>query len=181
MEEKVSVWKANLTNGLIMGLTGIVYSLIVYFLDLTFNKAQGFVFIVIQLGLIFFLLKSYRDNYLHGQITYGQSFGAGVVIFLYYAIIMAVYTYLLYTVIDSGLVDKQLAFAEEAMVEKGLPQASIDAAMSIQAKMMKPAIMAPFSILGSMIGGVIVSLIISIFVRKEGNPLVDVPENEDQE
>ena len=27
MEEKVNLWKANLTNGLILGLVGIVYSL----------------------------------------------------------------------------------------------------------------------------------------------------------
>jgi hypothetical protein len=177
MEEKINVWKANLTNGLILGLTGIVYSLIVYFFDLSFNKAQGLVFLLIQLGLLFFLLKSYRDNYLHGQITYGQSFGAGVIICLYYAIIMAVFTYILYTVIDTGLMNKQLAFAEETMLKKGLPQASIDSAMSIQAKIMKPAIMAPIGIFTNLLWGVIISLIVSIFVRNEGNPLIDSPSN----
>ncbi|MFA6947093.1 MAG: DUF4199 domain-containing protein, partial [Pedobacter sp.] len=110
MEEKVNPWKANLTNGLIMGLVAIMYSLVMYFMDLTFNKVQGYVFIVVQIGLIYFLLKSYRDNFMHGQITYGQSLGAGMIIFLYSALIGAVYTYLLYTVIDSGLVAKQLAF-----------------------------------------------------------------------
>jgi hypothetical protein len=177
MEEKVNVWKANLNNGLILGLVGIVYSLIIYFLDLSFNKAQGLVFIVIQLALIFYLLKSYRDNFLHGQITYGQSVGAGTVIFLYYAIIMAVFTYILYAVIDTGLVAKQLAFVEEQMVDRGLPQAAIDAGMDLQAKLIKPGIIAIISIFGSMIGGVIMSLIISIFIRKEGNPLIDTPEN----
>ena len=42
MEEKVSVWKANLNSGLIMGLVGIVYTLVIYFLDLTLNKVQGY-------------------------------------------------------------------------------------------------------------------------------------------
>lgn len=177
MEEKVNAWKANFNNGLILGLVGIVYSLVIYFLDLTFNQAQGIVFIVIQLALLFYLLKSYRDNFLHGQITYGQSVGAGTIIFVYYAIIMAVFTYILYAVIDTGLVAKQLAFTEEKMVEKGLPQAAIDASMAIQEKVIKPGIMAPLSILGSIFGGVIMSLIISIFVKKEGNPLIDAPEN----
>lgn len=177
MEEKVNVWKSNLTNGLILGLTGIVYSLIIYFLNLTFNKAQGLVFIVIQIALLYFLLKSYRDNYMHGQITYGQSVGAGVIICLYYAIIMAIFTYILYTVIDPGLTAKQLAFAEEAMMKKGIPQSAIDTGMSIQKKIMKPAILAPLSIFGSMLWGVVISLLVSIFIKKEGNPLIDTPSN----
>jgi hypothetical protein len=177
MEEKVNAWKTNLTNGLILGLVGIVYSLIIYFLDLSFNKVQGFVFIAIQIALLYFLLKSYRDNFMHGQITFGQSVSAGVIICLYYALIMAVFTFILYTVIDTGLINKQMAFAEEAMIKKGLPQAAIDAGMAMQAKIMKPAIMAPFSILGNMLWGVILSLLISIFIKKEGNPLIDAPVN----
>jgi Protein of unknown function (DUF4199) len=177
MEEKVNPWKSNLTNGLIMGLVGIVYSLLIYFLGLSFNKVQGPVFIVVQIALLFFLLKSYRDNYMHGQITFGQAVGAGVIICLYYAIIMALFTYILYTVIDPGLTAKQLAFAEETMVKKGIPQSAIDAGMAIQAKIMKPAIYAPLTIFGSMLWGVIISLVVSIFVKKEGNPLVDSPAN----
>jgi hypothetical protein len=175
MEEKVSVWKANLTNGLILGLVGVVYSLVMYFLDLTFNQVQGFVFMVVQIALMYFLLKSYRDNYMHGQITYGQSVGAGVVINLYSAIIGAIFIYILYTVIDSGLTEKQLAFVEEKMLEKGVPQEAADAGMAIQRKIMKPEIMAPFSLFGSMFWGTILSLIISIFIKKEGNPLIDTP------
>jgi hypothetical protein len=177
MEQKVNVWKANLTNGLILGLVGVVYSLLIYFLDLSFNKVQGFVFIAIQAVLLFFLLKSYRDNLLHGQITYGESLGAGVIICLYYAILMALFSYVLYTVIDTSLIDKQLAFAEEAMQKKGMPQASIEVAMKMQHKIMKPAIMAPLSILGNMMWGLVLSLLVSIFIRKEGNPLMDTPEN----
>ena len=178
MEPQVNPWKSNLTNGLILGLVGVTYSLVMYFLDLSFNKTQGYIFMIILIVLLYFLIKSYRDNFMHGQITYGQSLGAGVIICLYYAIIMAIFTYLLYTVIDKGLVNKQLAFVEEAMVKKGgIPQATIDTAMKFQAKMMKPAIMAPLSIFGNMLWGVILSLIISIFVRKEGNPLIDTPSN----
>jgi len=177
MEEKVNVWKVNLTNGLILALVGIVYSLVMYFLDLTFNRVQGLVFVLIELALLIYLLKSYRDNFLHGQITYGQSVGAGVVILLYYSIIMALFTYILYTVIDSGLVDKQLAFTEDLMVKKGAPQAAIDAGMAIQKKIIRPGIIAPLSIFGNMIWGVIISLIVGIFIRKEGNPMEDTTEN----
>lgn len=178
MEEKVNVWQASLTNGLILGFTGVIYSLVMYFFDLTFNQVQGYVFIAIQIVLLYFLLRSYRENYMHGQITYGQSVGAGVVMFLYSAVIGAIFMYLLYTVIDTGLTEKQLVFMEEKMLEKGAPQEAIDAGMAIQRKIMKPEIMAPFSILGTMFWGTILSLVISIFIKREGNPLIDTPVNQ---
>jgi hypothetical protein len=176
MEENVSVWKANLNSGLILGLIGVAYSLVMYFLDLTLNRNQGYFLLVILIISLYILVKSYRDNYLHGYMTYGQAVGAGVVIFLYYAIISAIFVYILYTLIDPGLVAKQLANTEEMLEKRGMTQEALDAAMNIQRKIIKPGIMAPFSILGSMVTGVIMSLIVGIFVRKEGNPLIDAPE-----
>lgn len=178
MEEKISVWKANLTSGLILGLAGIVYSLVMYFLDLSLNQAQGYIFLVIQIALLFYLVKLYRDNYMHGMITYGQALGAGVVICLYYSIIAAVFAYIMFTVIDTGLLDKQLAMVEEQMLKRGIPQAQVDAGMAVQRKIMIPEVMAPVSILGNMFFGLLMSLIIAAFVRKEGNPLVDFPQNQ---
>jgi hypothetical protein len=177
MEERVSVWKANLTNGVILGLIGVVYSLVMYFLDLTFNKLQGYIFLVILIFVIFYMLKSYRDSFLHGNMSYGQSLGAGVIIFLYSSIIGAIFTYILYKFIDPGLLVKQLAMAEEVLVKRGTPAEAMDAALAMQKKIMIPEIMAPSSILGNMFFGTIISLLVSIFTRKEGNPLIDTPSN----
>jgi hypothetical protein len=178
METQVNPWKSNLTNGLILALIGIVYSLVMYFLDLSLNKTQAYVFMLIQVGMLYFLLKSYRDTVMHGQITYGQSVGAGVIICLYYGILMAIFTYLLYTVIDPGLIAKQLALAEEGMRAKAnLTEAQIEASMKITGKIMKPGIMAISGVFIGMIWGTILSLIVSVFVKKEGNPLIDTSSN----
>jgi predicted Co/Zn/Cd cation transporter (cation efflux family) len=178
MEQNVNVWKANLTNGLILALIGIVYTLVMYFLDLTLNKTQSYVFMVVMLVVLYFLLKSYRDNIRHGQITFGESVGAGVVIGLYYSVIMAVFTYILYTVIDPGLIAKQLVQAEEAMRAKGnLTESQIEGAMKFTQKIMKPGIMVFTGIFFGMLWATVISLLVSIFIRKEGNPLLDTPEN----
>jgi hypothetical protein len=176
MEQK-SVWSANLTNGLILGLAGIVYSLIIYFFNLTFNKSFGYLFLLITAVLLYYLVRSYRNNYLSGYISYGQAVGAGVVIFLYYSVISAIFMYILYTVIDTGLTDKMLAYVEETMVKKGIPEASLDKVMAVQKKILRPGIMAPLSIVNNMLAGTIISLIVAIFVRREGNPLVDQDNN----
>ena len=173
MEEKTNVWKNNLTNGVIMGAVAVIYSLSMYFFDLFLNQTQGYVFIVIQIALLAYLLKSYRDNYCFGNITYGQSVGAGVIICLYSAIIMAIFMYLLYSFIAPELIDKQLAFAEELMAKKGAPQSAIDTGMAIQKKLLKPGIIALMGIFNNMFMGTICSLIVSVFIKKEGNPLID--------
>lgn len=178
MEQQTSVWKANLTNGLILSLLGIVYSLIIWILDLTFNRVQGYIFMVILIVALFLLVKSYRDNHMYGRLTFGQAFGAGVIIFLYFSIITALFTWLMYTVIDPELSAKQLAFTEELMARRNMPQQTMDAAMEVQKKLMKPGIISLMGLFGNMFTGVIMSLLVAIFARKEGNPLIDTPVNQ---
>jgi hypothetical protein len=178
MEEKVNPWKANLTNGLILGLVGIVYSLLLYFLNQTVNKSLGYPLLIVLGVVLFYLVKSYRDNFKHGMLTYGEALGAGVITFFYYSLIMAVFTYILYAIIDPGLIDKSLALVEEMLQKKGMPQASIDTGLSMQKKFMTPAFMAPVSIIGNMFWGLLISLIVAAFVKKEGNPLLDTPVSE---
>ena len=178
MEQNVNVWKANLTSGLILGLVGIVFTLVVYFMDLSFNKNVGYIFIVLSIFIIYFFVKAYRDNYLHGIMTYGQALGAGIIIYLYYAVIGAIFMYILYKFIDTGLTGKLLAFVEDQMLKSGkVPADAMDTAMAFQKKIMIPEIMAPFSLLANMFYGTVIALIVGIFLRKEGNPLIDTPEN----
>jgi hypothetical protein len=178
MEQNVNVWKANLTNGLILGLAGIVYTLALYFLDQTFNKSLGYVFFLLSMVILYFLIRTYRNNFLFGNISYGQAVGAGVVIFLYYSVISGIFTYILFTVIDTGLTGKLLAYVEDQVVKGGkVPAASMDTVMEFQKKFLKPEIMVPIGIISNMFFGTIISLLVSIFVRKEGNPLIDTPQN----
>jgi len=176
MENNVSVWKANVTNGLILGLIGIVYTLVLYFLGLSTNKSLGYVFFFIQIFVLFFLVRSYRDNYLYGYITFGKAVGAGVVICLYCSVIASIFTYILYKFIDTGLIDKMIALSEEASLKRGFSQEQIDLGMKFTRKIMTPPVLAFFSLAGGVFFGTIMSLITAIFVRKEGNPLIDAPE-----
>lgn len=173
MENKVSVWKANLNNGIILGLAGVVFSLVLWFMDQSLNRSLGYIWLLVLIVALYFMIKSYRDNYLKGFITYGQSLGAGVVIMLYYAIISAIFAFILYKFIDPNLTEKMLAMAEEAMVERGVPEAAMEQGLKVQQKMMTPGVLAISSVVTTMFFGTIMSLLISIFTRREGNPLID--------
>jgi hypothetical protein len=177
MEQKVNIWKANLTNGVILALVCVVYTLFLYFFDLLFNTTLGYIYFLVQVILLFLLVKSYRDNFLRGYITYGQAVGTGVIISLYSALAMAVFSYILYTVLDPGLTAKKLAFVEEMLLKRGMPQETVDTSMKMQEKLQTPLISSILSIFSGVFIGTLLSLVIAIFVKKEGNPLLDEAEN----
>ncbi len=181
MEAKKSIWKETLNYGIILGLIGVGFSVLTYMFDLTFKSWTILPSLLLSLVVLFFLLRSYRDHYNNGYISYGRSVGAGVIMNLYAAIITAIYVYVLYAFIDPGLMDKSLAFAEEKLIAKGLPEEAIDQALAMQAKMMKPWFTALMGIINSVFYGLILSLIVSLFVMKKGNPLLEEAEEEPQQ
>ncbi|HNX85188.1 MAG TPA: DUF4199 domain-containing protein [Bacteroidales bacterium] len=178
MEKKRSIWKETLNYGIIYGLITVVFSVLTYMFDLTFKTWIIWPSMLLGIIVLFFLLRSYRDHYNGGYITYGKSVGAGVIISIYAAIITAIYIYVLYAFIDPGLMDKSIAMAEAKMAEKGLPEEAIEKAMEMQAKMMKPWFTSLMGIVNSVFYGLILSLIVSLFVMKKGNPLLDELEEE---
>lgn len=181
MEEKRSIWKETLNYGIILGLISVGLSVLTYMFDLTFKTWLMWPMMLISVLVLFFLLRSYRDHYNNGYISYGKSVGAGVIINLYAAIIGAIFVYVLYAFIDPGMIDKSLAVAEEKMLAKGLPESAIEQAMEMQAKMMKPWFTALMSVINGVFMGLILSLIVSLFVMKKGNPLLDEVEEEPQQ
>ncbi|HNT93427.1 MAG TPA: DUF4199 domain-containing protein [Bacteroidales bacterium] len=181
MEAKKSIWKETLNYGIIYGLITVVFSVLTYMFDLTFKTWILWPSLLLSIIVLFFLLRSYRDHYNNGFISYGRSVGAGVIISIYAAIITAIYIYVLYAFIDPGLMDKSLAMAEEKLIAKGLPEEAVDQALAMQAKMMKPWFTALMGIINSVFYGLILSLIVSLFVMKKGNPLLEEAEEEPQQ
>ncbi len=176
METKVNPWKANFTNGMILGLAGVIFSLVLWFLDLTFNRGLSMLFFVVSIFLLYYFIKQYRDNYLHGMMTYGQSVGAGMIIWVYSLIIGTIFTYLLYTVIDPELMAKSMALGEEKLRASGkMSEEMIEKSLEMQKKFATPTVMVISSIFMGTFFGLIIVLIVSIFTRKEGNPLIDTP------
>jgi hypothetical protein len=174
MKSHISIWKANLNSGLILGFIAAIYTLIIYFFDVIFSPYQGYVFYLIQAVFLFILIKAYRENYRYGVITYGQAVSSGVIISLYTAIIYSAFIYILYAFIDTGLVNKQLAFIEDTFVKSGVPQKFIDSGLEMQKKFLQPAIYASTRLVSNFIGGIILTLIIAIFIKKESNPLTEI-------
>ena len=171
MEEKsTSVFKVGLTNGIILGLALIIYSALLYVLDLNLNKYLGNVSFLIMIAVIIYGTISYRTNTLNGNMSYGQALGLAIIIIVFGALLSSIYEYIFITIIDPGHLDKVLAAAEEQLLQQGLSDDQIEMALSIQKKMMKPFIVSIIAFFGMVFIGFIISLITSAFLKKEVDP-----------
>jgi len=167
MEEKSTFWKSAMVYGLYLALVLTLFSVILYVSGLILNTKVGYVSIALTIIGIVVAQIQYRNRELNGTITYGQALGFGVAIMLFAGIVTALYTLVLYTFIDPSLIDQTKAIQEEAMLKKGLTEDQIEAAMSMTSKMMTPGWLSIMGLVGSVFSGTIVSLLTSIFVKKQ--------------
>ncbi|MCK4344751.1 MAG: DUF4199 domain-containing protein, partial [Bacteroidales bacterium] len=163
-------WKGVMNPAIMLGFALIIYSLILYFFDQTFNKTLGYVSILIIIIGVVLGIKSFRNESRGGILSYGQAVGAGTIIGLYAGIIGAIFTFLLYKLIDPDLMEKMYTFMEEQMIEKGnIPEEMIEQSMEVTKKLMSPLVISLGVIFTYVFYGVIVSLIAGIFLKKEGD------------
>jgi len=168
MEKKNPSVLVNALNwGVIIGLISIVYSVILYMLNKTFSQALGYAGIIIIIAGLAFAMKSYRDNVLDGILPFGKAFGFGMLIVVVAGLLGAIFTYLLYAVIDTGLSEKMMEFTTEKMLKRGVPEAQLDMFLERAAKFQKPIPMAIAGLITSVLGGVVLSLIMAAIFKKE--------------
>jgi hypothetical protein len=177
MEKNTSIWKNTLTNGVILGLVLIIYTVLLYITDLTFNTGMGVLVYVILIAGIFIGTKSYRDKVLDGSISYGKALTTGVLISVFAAIIISVFIYILYKWIDPGLMDKIVKMKEDKMLDRGMSADQVEQAMNMAKKFMSPLITMIGSIISYVLIGTIISLVTSAILKKEKNPMIEETES----
>ncbi len=153
--------------GLMAGVSLILITVLFYVLNYMPKGAVNMFPYLIIGGFIIYGCIEYRENECGGFLSYGSAVKTGVLIALFASIIMAAYTYIFYQFIDPAYVNVILNAQEEALVEKNLSQEMIDVQMDMVKKFMTPMYLALFTVFGFVIFGLIISLITSIFVRKE--------------
>lgn len=174
MENKDSLLKNSLTYGLITGFVSIIYTVVLYIMNQIFNQALGFLGLIILIVGIVYGTKVLRDKFENGVISYSRALGSGVLIALFAAILGAIFNYVLYTVIDPDLMEKSFQYVEERFLEKGrFSEEQIEAIMERTRARSNPLKNSIWAVVLGTLSGFIISLITSIFIKKEGNPVVE--------
>ena len=171
MEEKTKApfWKPALIYGAILGFVSVFISLVFYFIGMATENWTNWINMLVSLVLLVYLMLQYRKEYLGGYASFGQIFlmvlvSAGIIS----VIISAIYTYLLFTVIDPGLIEQVKIAAEESIMSNSrIPESMYDDLLEKMEKRTTAAYMIKVSLIAGPIVNAILGLIIAAFIKKE--------------
>ena len=171
MEEKVKApfWKPALIYGAIMGFVAVFISLVFYFIGMATVTWTNYVSMLVGLVLLVYLMLQYRKEYLGGYASFGQIFlmvlvSAGIIS----VIISAIYSYLLFTVIDPELIEQvKIAAEERIMSNSRIPESMYDDILDRMEKRMNVGYMIKFALILGPIVNAFIGLIVAAFIKKE--------------
>lgn len=167
--KNASPFPTALRFGLIGGLISIALGLGAYLAGMqgTIPTILNVVSTIATIAVIVYAIRSHRDNDLGGYISYGRCIGLGVLTSIVMGIIGAIWTMILFNVIDPGITDMMMQPQIEAMEERGMSDDEIETAMEMVGMFMNPGAMAGMALVGSAVIGLIVSLIAGAFMKRE--------------
>ena len=172
VQPNVSPMKTALTYGLYLGLGVIIFSLLMYMIDMPLDSKVHYIQYLIYIVAIWFGVQYHRDNELGGFISYGRALGCGTLISAVGGILASIYTFVLFKFIDPEMITKIMAMQEKKMLDKGMAPEKVDQAMAMTSKFMTPGMMATFVIPVAILSGFIISLLVASVLKKE-KPMFD--------
>jgi len=173
MENKTSLSQFTLKYGIVTGLAIIVFSVIIYLLDVSLETQRniGYIAWVILIVGMIWAIKDFRNKVLNGFISYGKAFSVSFLTGLFAGILASVWQFILMKFIDPGLVQKILDASEEQLMNNpDITEEQLEMAMSMTEKFTTPAMISVWSLVAYVIIALIIGLIISIFMKKEEVP-----------
>lgn len=167
--------KIVLTYGLISGVIGAVLLLAhVPFMNSlgggTAGLVVGYTGIVLSALLIFFGVRSYRENVGNGKISFGRGMAVGILIALISAACY-VATWEVVYFSNPGIADHVFDQQLEELKAKGAPQSEIDAAAAQTESFKKlyanPLVNAAFTFIEPFPVGILMTLISAVILRRK--------------
>ena len=131
----------------------------------------GYTTMVISLSLVFFGVKSYRDRYLSGSITFGKAVLAGLMISLVAAVFYAVAWEICYHTVAYGYADKMVVSHVEGLKKAGASEAEIEAGRvkmeAFKTMYENPVIRFGMTLMEILPVGVVITLLSAALLRKQ--------------
>ena len=170
MENKPSMLQHTMTWGAITGIILILYSLILYLTNQSYNQALGILSYGFLIAGILIGSFTYRNKVMGGTISYGNAFLTGLLITIFAGILSSFFSFILVRFIDPGMVEQAIAKTEESMLNKGLNEDQIELAIERSRKYIGSPITVIIGMFFFSLIGTAISLITAAIVKKEGSP-----------
>lgn len=161
--------------GLIGSLVLIVVGLLTHLLGITDLSQQGgtgnwianILNWGVMVGVIVLAIKTHRDSDLGGYISMGRGFKTGMIATLMMAIVMAVWSYVFFTLVAPEALEMIKEVALEEMESQGLSEEQMEASAGMMGFFTSPTFLVLVSLIGTLITGAIFSLIAGAIMKKE--------------
>lgn len=168
-----SVIMNGINFGIITGVVMILFSLILYLVDMHLNRTVSWIGYLFLIGGIIWGTIDYRQKVLGGFMSYGKAFSASFMIVLFAAILGLIYSFLFFQVIAPEVVQEIVDMSREEAIKRSpeLTEEQIDQAMQVSSFFMTPIMLTVWGFISQVLIGAILSLITSIFLKKEDKSL----------
>jgi hypothetical protein len=167
--------KTVLTFGLIGGaiMAAMMFATLPFVDKIGFDKGEivGYTTMILAFMLVFFGIRSYRENVSGGRITFGRAFAVGILITVVACVCYVVAWEILYFKFMPEFVDKYASYIVEKVRASGASQQVIDAKLQemngFKAMYDNPFINAAITFCEPFPIGLIVTLISAAILRKK--------------
>ena len=167
--------KTVLTFGLIAGaiMAVMMFSTLPFVDKIGFDKGEivGYTTMIVAFMLVFFGIRSYRENVSGGQLTFGRAFAVGILITVVACVCYVVAWEIIYFNFMPDFLDKYASYAVEKVRASGATQQVIDAKLeemrNFKAMYDNPFINAAITFVEPLPIGLIVTLISAAILRKK--------------
>lgn len=178
MEQKSSILlKSSLTYGIYAALISIFISVVIWAGGLMesmgiFGSAIiGILTLIIYFIVMLVFTKNYRNKEFGGYISFAEAFKFAILVTIFSTLVILIYNYIFYSYIAPDYLENLMAAMQQKTLEfmesKGVPDASIDQAMEKFEDIPTIAKTLRQSVISGLIGGTIISLIVSAIVKKK--------------
>lgn len=164
------MWKTASTHGLIVGLILIGFALLVWISGIQQSVWLRYINWALVIGSVYYSMKTWRDQYKNGVIKYNQALGYGVTVMLFASFVFALYNVIYMNILDPDSIQRSMDILEESYYELGWDEDRIELALELAGGMQTPMFQAVSTIFGTTFLGLLVSLIVATFIRREGDP-----------
>ncbi|MEQ8580674.1 MAG: DUF4199 domain-containing protein [Marinoscillum sp.] len=167
MEEtkNISIKSVAIKYGLISGLIGIIFFLVIDFAGLSGNQSVSWIGILFTAVIMYFAQKEFIKEG-DGYMNYGEGLGLGTLMSLVSAVISSIFTYIYVSFVNPQFIENIRQAQVIAMEEEGMSDAQIEQAMKISENFTGPTGLLIFGLIGGVFVGFLISLIISAITKK---------------
>ncbi|RDV15703.1 DUF4199 domain-containing protein [Pontibacter diazotrophicus] len=164
IEKQPSVASVALKYGLLFGLIGVVFQVIIMVTDLGDNRWLSSLAYIILIAGIVMAMKNYKEQNF-GYMSYGQGLGIGTLLGAVFGFMTGLFTWVYTEFIDTEYMARMMEKQRVQMLEQGMTDEQVDAGMAMAENFQGPLTMIIGGTVMTLIFGFILSLIISAIMK----------------